>query len=281
VSFKRSMTGSGLLLLVGVLASQLSEAGVSVVGGLTRERKVEAGTIYKGVVFVRNSADAPQEVKIYQTDYLFFCDGRTIYGEGGKTVRSNADWISFSPRRLTIPPKGTSGIHYSIKVPSDGSLSGTYWSMLMVEGIGKGSPEAVLPEEGKVKVGIRHVMRYGIQMVAHIGDSGSGKIEFLQTTKLLKENGRRVLRLDVENVGERWLRPFLWVELHDEEGRYIGRFEGERIRIFPGTSARARIDLSDLPEGAYKALVVADAGGDDVFGVTYRVKFEKTANVDQ
>ena len=265
------------LLLLLILMPIGSEAAVSVIGGLTHERIVgnpELGTTYRGVILISNTADEPQEVKVYQTDYQFFFDGRRIYGEPGKDPRSNANWITFSPKRLVIPPKGTSEVNYTVKESDDETLVGTYWSMLMVEGISKDSSEAVKPEKDKIKLGIRTVFRYGIQIVTHIGDTGARKLKFLKT-RLLKDEERRILQLDIENIGERWLKPFLWTELYDEEGRYMGRFEGGRLRIYPGTSVRFRIDLSEASEDTYKVLVVADSGGDDVFGIIYTLKFQK------
>ena len=248
-----------------------SEARVSVIGRLSHERTVEIGKNYKGTIFIRNDGDVPEEVRVYQTDYLFFFDGRNLYGEPGKTSRSNAVWITFSPHRLIVPAKGRSAVNYTIKVPDDESLIGTYWSMMMVEGMGK-PYEAKEGEKSKVNLGIRQVMRFGVQMVTHIGDTGALKLKFLKT-ELLKKEERIILQIDAENNGERWLRPFIWAELYDEKGSYIGRFEGGRLRIYPGTSVRYRVDLSQVPEGKYRALVVADSGNEYVVGAQYTLFF--------
>ena len=74
-------------------------------------------------------------------------------------------------------------------------------------------------------MGIRQVIRYGIHMVTHIGDTGVRRLEFLKT-RLLREGERKILQVDIENIGERLLKSFLWAELYDEEGSHIGRFEG-------------------------------------------------------
>jgi len=263
-----------LFIYILLLMSTQIEAGITVMGGLTHEKQTQIGEIYKGVVFIGNNGDKPQEVKVYQTDYLFFCDGRNLYGEPGKLERSNANWITFSPHRLIIPPQQTAPVNYTVNVPDDRSLRGTYWSMLMIEGLGEEHPEATIqPEEGKTQFGIKQIIRYGIQMVTHIGDTGSRKLKFVGTKLLAKEGGGRILQIDLENTGERWLVPLLWVELYDEEGRYIGRFESSKMRIYPGTSVRHRIDLSSLPKGKYKALVVADNGDEHIFGAQYTLNF--------
>jgi hypothetical protein len=270
----RSKTGRVfLVLLFCLIMPSVSVAGVSVPGGLTYEKEAPPGGTYKGAIQLINTGEGPQEVKIYQTDYLFYSDGSNIYGEPGKDARSNADWITFSPRRLTIPPKGASQVNYTLEVPGDKALVGTYWSMLMVEGISSSSPEAVKKEKGIISMGISQVIRYGLQMITQIGDTGARKLKFLKT-RLLKEDKERILQLDIENIGERLLRPALWAELYDEKGKSIGKFEGGKLGVYPATSVRFRIDLSQVPKGKYKALVVADCGGDDLFGATYTLKFE-------
>jgi len=251
----------------------VSVAGVSVTSGLTYEEEAQPGGTYKGVIQLRNNGDVPQEVKIYQTDYLFFYDGRNIYGEPGKAPRSNADWITFSPSRLAIPPKGTSEVNYTVEVPDNKPLTGTYWSMLMIEGISSSSPEASRRDKDEIMVGISQVIRYGIQMRTQIGDTGTRKLKFLKT-RLLKEDKGRILQIDIENIGERLLRPALWVEFYDEKGSSVGKFEGGKRGVYPATSVRFRIDLSQVPKGKYKALVVADCGDDDLFGAIYILKFE-------
>jgi len=251
----------------------VSLAGVSVPSGLTYEKEAPPGGTYKGAIQLINTGKGPQEVKIYQTDYLFYSDGSNIYGEPGKDARSNADWITFSPRRLTIPPKGTAQVNYTLEVPDDKALVGTYWSMLMVEGISSSSPEAVKKEKGVISMGITQIIRYGLQMITQIGDTGTHKLKFVKT-KILKTDDKRILQIDMENIGERLLRPALWAELYDEKGRSVGKFEGGKLRIYPGTSVKFRIDLSRVPKGTYKAMVVADCGGDDLFGATYTLKFE-------
>ena len=261
-------------LFFTLLLPYQAESRVAIVGGLTHERVVTAGETYSGVIFLRNTGEEPEEIKVYQTDFFFFSDGRNVYGEPGKSARSNAGWITLSPKSAMIPGNEILTVHYTINVPDNETLTGTYWSMFMVEGIPKGSPEASQPDKEEPSFGIKQVFRYGIQMVTHIGDTGSRKLKFLKT-KVLREDEKRILQVDIENSGETWLRPFLWAELYDENGSYIGRFEAGRLRTYPDTSVRFRVDLSQVPKGHYKALVVADCGGDAVFGATYTLRFEK------
>lgn len=250
------------LLLLAPLAGG---AGVVVVGSLTREHEVQPGRTYEGAIEVRNPGDAPAEIRTYQTDYFFYADGTVLYGEPGRLPRSNAKWITFSPQQATIPPGESVVVRYTIAVPADDTMTGTWWSLLMVEEVPAGSVESSTTAKGQVAMGIRQVIRYGVQIVANFGSSGSRQLRFTQV-RLAADKEKRSLIVDLENTGERWLRATVWSELYDAEGRYVGRFEGGTHRLYPGTTARFPADLVGVRDATYKALIVADCGGDDVFG---------------
>ncbi|MFO7962983.1 MAG: hypothetical protein R6U50_03595 [Desulfobacterales bacterium] len=265
---EKGITLAGLLLALGMACT--STAGVSVTGGLTYEHQLLPGETGRGTIHLRNTEPHHQAVSIYQTDYFHYCDGSTIYGEAGQDSRSNADWITFSPRRLTIPPNGTARVHYAVTVPDNETLAGTYWSMMMIEGIAS-SPSIVTGDENTV--GIRHLIRYGAQIRTRIGNTGTRKLKFLHA-KLLNAGGESILQIDLENIGERFLTPLVWVELFHRKHGSAGKFEGGRLGIYPAASVRFRINLRRATQGVYKALVVADCGGDDLFGATYTLQFE-------
>jgi hypothetical protein len=243
-----------------------------IVGGLTHQKQAATGETYSGSILVKNDVNQPMEVKVYQTDYTFDCNGVTFYGQSGQHPRSNANWITFTPHRLLIPPGQDKQINYNIRVPDEPNLVGTYWSIIMVEKIPETSPESTVREQiEEAKISIRSVIRYGIQMITHIGDTGERQLKFLDT-KVVKDSEKRVLQVDIENTGQYWLRPMIWAEIYDDAGNYIGRFQGQKRRIYPTTSARYKVDLTQLPSGQYKALVVADSGADYVFGANYNLK---------
>ncbi len=255
-------------LFYSILLCDFATAGVSIPSGLTYETIAEPGKVYQSIIRLRNSEKQPQEVKLYQTDYLFSSDGTSTYGDPGKAPRSNAGWIMFNPHRLVLPPGGTAAVNYTVRVPGDPGLIGTYWSMLMVESHSPAGSKISNPKEEKNKVSLAQILRYGVQMITQIGDTGISDLRFTRP-KVSKTDGRRILQVNMENTGERWLRPSLWAMLYDDMGNEAGKFPGKGARLFPGTSTLCRIDLSRVQPGTYKALVVADCGEDRLFGVNY------------
>lgn len=265
-----------VLLFLPILASCLT-AQVSIIGELSQDKDALPGDAYSGTIVIRNDTNEPQEAKVYQTDYTFQFNGTNNYGEPGLLPRSNAKWIAFSPSYVTLPPQGTMAVNYTVTVPKEtgaGKLIGTYWSMLMVEGIQKGSAESsIRPKDAKAQMGIMQTIRYGIQIATTIEKTGSKKIQIVGRNVIKKEDGKRILQVDIENTGEIAIRPDVYVELFNEQGTSLGKFPGVKYRVYPGTSVRQSIDVSSVAEGTYKALIVVDAGGDDVFGAQYTLKF--------
>jgi hypothetical protein len=264
------------LLLVIFIVSGLS-AQVSIIGELSQDKDAFPGDTYTGTIIIRNDTNEPQEAKVYQTDYVFKYDGTNNYGEPGVFPRSNAKWISFSPAYVILPPQGNMSVNYTVTVPKEtetNKLIGTYWSMLMVEGIQKGSAESsVRAKDTKAQMGIMQTIRYGIQIATTITNTGTKKINILDHKVIKKEDGKRILQIDIQNTGEISMRPEVYAELFDAKGTSLGKFSGSKYRIYPGTSVRQAIDISKVAKGTYKALIVIDAGGDDVFGVQYTLKF--------
>ncbi len=273
---QRTGTVIALLFSIAVFGSPV-RAQLSVVSDLSQDKEAAPGEVYEGTILVKNDGKEPQEFKAYQTDYLFSCDGTSIYGDPGTTPRSNARWIRFNPSTAVIPPQTAMTIGYTVTVPENApgkELIGTYWSMVMVEGITKESPESSRARRNKkVELGIRTSLRYGVQIATHIAHTGTRSIRFIDTKLTAGPKGGRQLQVDLEDNGTLGFRPEVYVDVFDSKGTSMGRFPGSRSRMYPGTSVRQLIDLGKLAPGTYKALVVVDAGGDDVFGAQYTLEF--------
>jgi hypothetical protein len=256
-----------LLVFVGA-----AEAGIKLTSEMTLERAAQPGERYQGSLRLQNTGADLAEAKVYQTDYSFAADGSNAYGAPGELERSNAKWINLSRELVRIPAGGIEELTFEVKVPADRGLSGTYWSMIMVEPIPEDSAEFAEPLPERT-TRLRQVMRYGVQVVTHIGQSGETGLVFTNPG-LINEDGQRVFRIDAENTGSRWLRPSLWLELYSQDGSPVGKFQGPAKRLYPGTSAQFQVDLGETPPGKYLGLVVADGTGDELYGANVELEIE-------
>lgn len=247
-------------------------AGIAVLGSLTKEVEVRPGGSSEGVILLKNTSSRPEEAKVYQTDYLFYSNGKNIYGEPGTVPRSNSGWVTLSNNRVIVPPGETASVYYAIQIPNNPDLKGSYWSLIMVEGAGE-PPKSIKEIPGKAQFGIRTNLRYAIQVITNIGKTGESKIKFLDK-KIVTQDGGKIFQLDVENTGERTLSPFAAIELYNKDGAPAGRYSAEPLRIYPGCSVRYSIDLSAVAKGKYKSLLIIDNKDDNVFGAQYDINIE-------
>jgi hypothetical protein len=259
-----------MLMVVTLQTIPATVAVAITISSLTHEREASPGETYSGTIEIFNNSDAPAAVEVYQTDYLFQSDGSNSFGAAGQLPRSNAAWLDFSPNRITIPPHAAYLVNYSVIVPANDTLTGTYWSMLMVE---ESNPGAATNNPAEKQAAISQIVRYGVQCVTHIAQTGEPDLHIVGA-KLAADSGNvKELQIDVKNDGERWAVPVVWAELFDPTGKAAGKFDCEKKRIFPGTSVRFKIKLNERLKGNYKALIVLDTGGENVIGAKYDLEF--------
>ncbi|MHB9132147.1 MAG: COG1470 family protein [Armatimonadota bacterium] len=252
-----------ILLLVALCCLQVAHGASCVIGAMVREASLQPGGQTTGTITLANLGATPQDVKVYLTDYQRYANGSCTYDARGTQARSNAGWVVITPSQLTVPAKGTASVFYSIQVPQDPKLVGTYWSMLMVENVNIAPPGPA--NANKPTLTVTTGLRYGIQLVTNIGNTGTCMIKFADRS-IVEVGEKRFLQVDVENIGERLLAPQLYAEIYDGQGNRVGRVDGNRARIYPGGSGQFRIDITSISNGNYSALLIADNGDDHIFG---------------
>jgi hypothetical protein len=264
---KKSIILSLLLLITsGVFAQVQVSSNLTIIG------TGRPGEAYEGVIKLQNSGEKSENVKIYQRDFLFYADGLTTYDEPGTAPRSNAAWITFSPNFVTIPSGGSVDVGYRVQVPDYEELSGSYWSLIFIEEI-PGELEAQT-EDGKYTLSISQIVRYGIQIITEIGGTGYAELAFVNPL-LSSTDGRKTFSIDIENTGEIWFLSEFSCTIFDLLGEKLELISGNKARLYPGTSVRVVFELPDLNSGSYRALIVADGGGDNLFGGNYTLKFDE------
>jgi hypothetical protein len=267
---------AGLALLVSPAG-----AGVSVVGSLVREFTLAPGGEARGRVLVSNRSDQPQAVRAYLTDFDPRAGGQG-FPEAGTEVRSNSGWLFLLPAEQVLPPRTTGSVSVVLRVPEAAGMSGTYWSMLMIEGV---SPDELAPpatEEGRARVTVRERFRTGVRLTTHVTGGAaaavSPSVRFAERELLTTAEGA-ALRLRLENDGTVGVQLRLWVEVFDHEGYSLGRYSPQMatMTLLPGGSGERHVSLADLPPGTYDCLVIADNEDQNVFGARYQIEIAPPA----
>ncbi len=254
--------------LVLLLAGASARADLSIDGDLAHEFAAAPGQRFEGVITIINAGGKPAQAKIYQTDYHFEAGGVNYFDDPGTRPRSNAKWISVAPKSVTVPAGQRAIVSFSVAVPNDPSLFGSYWSMIMVEEVNDASADP------KARMSITQVVRYGIQVVTTIGATGVTDLGF-QNARLFKEDGKDVFTVDARNKGDRLVKPEVSLELYDENGKSALKLVSGVFKVYPGTTFRYRFEFpAGLPKKPYKAIVFADCGDNLVFGANVNLSLK-------
>jgi len=237
---------------------QLS-ANIVVLNGLTHENSCLPGEKYRESIQIQNAGTEPRTVKVYVRDYWYSYSGESRHDEPGTMNRSNATWIEYSPKLVTLAPKEKTLIDFEVSAPAVDSLNGTYWSVIMVEGVKQQDTTA------SAGVKINTAIRYAVQVITNIGKTGTRDLKFVGL-ELGEQDEESLLNVAVENAGERLLKPELSVELFNEAGESVGVFKAERRKALPGTSILLSLVLKGVEAGSYAAVLVANCDEDHIFG---------------
>ena len=268
-TLRRTISATVACSIACIGISARSAAQITVVGNTLEEHVGGAGETYSGSIQIANGGTEPAAVRIYQGDYTFSANGTSSFPDAGSLSRSNARWITPDAGVIVVPAGARNSVGYTVRIPNDSALRGTYWSVILVERV---QTPYTNPDPKSRRLGIGAVMRYGIQVATYIGDSGPRNINLLEPRVLLAKDSAASMEIDVLNSGERAYRPVLTLEVYDDRGTKRAHEEISRGLLYPGASLKQRFTLGTLPAGSYKVVVFADTGDQAVFARQFRIK---------
>lgn len=266
------MTPRRLLLASILLPASLACMGLFVESRMVETFALEPGQVFAATAIIVNADAEPRAVRAYVTDYLFDASGSNRFDPPGSHARSCGEWVTFAPAEFVVAPRGRYDLPYEIRVPATGDLRGTYWCALQIEPFEREAsdttPDGTPTAERSLTV--RSVVRHAIQLAVDLG--GGHKNMSIVERSIRRDADGQALVLDIENTGETWVKPLVWVEVFGADGVKVARKEQQRGVLYPTCSLRQVFAL-DVGPGSYDALVIIDGGGDDVWGAQYEIEF--------
>ncbi|MEM1123092.1 MAG: hypothetical protein AAGJ18_21800 [Bacteroidota bacterium] len=236
-------------------------ASIVILNGLSHTHEIKAGEIYSGQIIIQNTEVEEQAVNLYLRDYLFYKSGEIKYDEPGEQARSNTQWVKLSPAYVVLSPREKKIISYEIAVPQLLSDKGTFWSVVMLEGVQKRTEQSTAAQ---LKINTK--VRYAVQLITNVSAEAKKYLRF-DGVKLATIKDKPYVVVDVENTGDYLLSPHISLEIFDQTGQSMGVFKSDKRKTFPSTSLRFKLPLENIPRGNYKALLLADCGDRNVFGM--------------
>ncbi len=220
-------------------------------------------------VRLTNDKETAEQVNFKLCDYACNAEGEHFFEEYERFPRSNADWITLSGARIILQPKETADYFFKIRIPSDPSLQGSYWSVLLIEPDRPFDPSQLKREEG-FQLYVK--LRYAYHIVTSLY-GGRPKLEIIKNF-LTEVDNQSTICIDVKNGGTLFLQPSITLKLFSKDGKLEKTLAGKKERLYPGSSQRYFLDGKGMKEKSYTAFLLLDNGDQYLFGETFPIRFE-------
>jgi hypothetical protein len=246
---------------------------------------VSAGDVKTGSIGVLNSSSEPISLRIYTGDWVRIpgdVSGYEFDEERGNEPRSFLEWLTFSPERMSLQPDERRDVQYEIRVPQDHELEGSYWGVIFIEEVptGEASDDTAEPEE--LRVGITTVFRYAVQIYVTVEGTEVREVTF-NSIDFAQDGNTITATAVVENLGNVYMRPQVWIELRDTMGDVVYSREHIRQTLLPESAREYAFELTDLDvdPGTYLAMIIADYGAPSLIAAQGRIELTETATGEE
>jgi hypothetical protein len=232
---------------------------------LLYQGQFEPGGSAQVKITLANDRDEPEQVDFKLGDYGCNCEGEHFYDAPNTRDRTNASWIKLNTIREILAPHEKRDIYFTIKIPNDPHLHGSYWSQILIE---PNNTVQTINTDKEMQLQIK--IRYAQHVITTIGQ-GTAKLKILN--KAFKMIGdQEMLCVDILNTGDLFLKPKLTLKLFSINGKLAHTLEAQAENLFPNNSSRFLIPTQNI-KGKFKAFLLLDNGDNYLFGDNFEIEF--------
>lgn len=233
--------------------------------------EIRPGENYTGSFQVRNIGEEPENIEVYLMDW-----NKNVYGEvhfvKARTMpQSLAEWVEFFPSNFVLEKGKRQEIKFTVTIPR--AERGPHWTAFFVRGEPKPVGEFEFESGGKSSLAVGVGYAIGLCQVDSERAVAKAKITNMRIIPANPEDSPMKVKVELENTGTTFLRPWGRVEFRDEKGATVDKVDIKRFRILPEAKRILEIPYEGkLKPGRYLALAIIDFGGD--YLVAGQRKFE-------
>ena len=231
-------------------------------------------------ITIRNIDTKDADIQIYLSDYQINLN-QTHYANPNTTPRSNAAWIKLGATDTTIPANTTKQIPVEIDIPNDDTLSGSYWSLIMVEPKPSNILIGDINQEEVSEQNLRIISRHGLNVITSFKE-GYSDFEFEKPSMSYSKNETPIFNINSENIGTSIVKADVYLDIYASNGEEFGRIDIGKQVFRPRNPVSLTFDFSQLISenqlglvaDTYSALLIVDAGDDNLFGARYNLDIQ-------
>jgi len=237
-----------------VFCMNLSFSNVIIINGLTHSYSGVSGQTFQGQIILANTSHEDQRVTFNLSEAIYSCVGGRIFDQDVQHKNSSTEWFEGATMDKVLGPKEKYIFKYSITVPNDSKLNGSYWTTLMV------NVEKPIREETVSNIGLDTKIRYAVRLLTDVNVKENVNIDFVGVNLSLNSvNRKKQLEIQISNQSIFIENVKLSLEIYDAYGNMLLETETKRAKVFPEVCRDFIVDVSGLPLGTYQCVVMADS----------------------
>ncbi|QWX84014.1 hypothetical protein H0I23_16445 [Cellulophaga sp. HaHaR_3_176] len=242
------------LIIFSLFSVYFSLANVSVVNGLTHVYSGASGDLITGEVILINYSSVEQRVKFKIGEAIYSCNESRIFSFDKTHEYSSSAWINSNVNERVLAPKEQYVLKFTIQIPKDEVLRGSFWSVLMVS-----VDNPIKEEMFKNEIGLNTKIQYAVGLITNVNTVDDVNIDFNEVKSNKALNDSKDLKISMKNNGLFSEAVTLTLEVYNQQGTKIKEYKSRRLLVFPSLCRDYQINISDLPKGEYECVLLADA----------------------
>ena len=244
-----------ILIVTLIFLTKSLFAEVAITNGLTHVYNGISGNVISGEIILVNTTEIQQRVTFDIQDAIYSCSATRIFSNETTHDFSSKKWFIASTMEKVLQAKEKYVYRFSIVVPKDQNLRGTYWSVVMVN-VENPIDESVVKNGVKLNTKIR----YAVGLYTNVNSFDSVDLDF-DTINLNKTENSDKKDLDIKILNKSlFIQGIkLTLEVYNDKGVKIYETTTGRNLTIPGACRSFKIELTQVPKGKYQCVLIADS----------------------
>ncbi|WP_341200441.1 hypothetical protein [Croceibacter atlanticus] len=233
---------------------QVIHSNVVIINGLTHSFSGVSGQTFQGQIILANTSNEEQRVTFELNEAIYNCDQGRVFIANANHKNSSTAWFTSAVNSKVLAPKERFTYKYSITIPEDNTLNGSYWTTLMV------NVDKPIKEEVVANIGLDTKIRYAVRLLTDVNINEEVLLDFESVNLNLNPiNNKKQLDINVLNQSGFIENVKLSLEIYDSFGTKVLDTKTKRAKVFPEVCRNYSLDISGLKEGIYQCIVIADS----------------------
>ena len=174
-------------------------------------------------------------------------------------------WTLITPNNFVLKPFESQKINVLIDIPSGEDNAHALWNMIVIEEVKERQKLDVPNNASAIGLGIVPTVGFGVYVYQNPPNLPIAEVSLISLKKL-EEEKKIVFRVKNEGQAIGFSNYYMDI-LNVATGQKI-KIPAKQITVLPTAVRELTINLEDLPNGSYNALLVIDYGGKDFLETT-------------